>query len=141
MNQKKYQTTVRDLTNHLSEFHRQPDADADQTLALGVRRRFTERGTGRALMPGDTVVVKYFGMLIGGKRFDDNLKGKKGLRYQHGTGQVIRGWEEGLRGARAGDELLLFLPAAAGYGSVGAGRAIPPNSDLLFWIEIMEVTG
>lgn len=52
---------------------------------------------------------------------------------------VIRGWDEGVAGMKVGEKRTLYIPSAMGYGARGAGGAIPPNADLIFDVELLDV--
>lgn len=95
-------------------------------------------GVGTIAVPGDTLTVHYVGMLNNGVVFDSSLDRKTPLTFVLGAGQVIRGWEEGLIGMRVGGKRLLTIPPEYGYGEGGAG-AIPPNSTLIFEVELLDV--
>lgn len=95
-------------------------------------------GVGAIAVPGDTLTVHYVGTLSNGVVFDSSLDRKIPITFVLGAGQVIRGWEEGLIGMRVGGKRLLTIPPEYGYGEGGAG-AIPPNSTLIFEVELLDV--
>jgi FKBP-type peptidyl-prolyl cis-trans isomerase len=101
--------------------------------ASGLYVQDLTTGTGSVATRGRTVVVRYAGWLPNGKQFDAGE-----ISVTLGTNKTIRAWEEGLLGMRAGGRRRLVVPPALGYGSRGAGNDIPPNSVLVF---VMEVTG
>ena len=74
-----------------------------------------------------------------GKKFDSSVD--RGETFSFGLGQreVIQGWDEGVAGMKEGGKRLLFIPSKLGYGERGAGRDIPPNSDLYFEVELIKV--
>jgi FKBP-type peptidyl-prolyl cis-trans isomerase len=86
---------------------------------------------------GQRVVVHYAGWLTDGKSFDSSYA--RGLPMTFRLGEVIAGWNEGLREMKPGGEAILVIPSALGYGARGAGAAIPPNADLVFRVELLEV--
>ena len=98
-------------------------------------------GTGVACEPGDTCVMKYAGRLkSNNQEFDSNMKGDKPpFSFTLGSGQVIKGWDVGVRGMKVGGKRTLQIPSALGYGAQGGGDKIPPNSDLVFDIELVDV--
>ena len=63
------------------------------------------------------------------------------FNFKLGAGQVSRGWDEGVAGMKVGGKRTLLIPAWLGYGSSGAGGAIPPNASLVFEVELLGVTG
>lgn len=96
-------------------------------------------GTGPRPQRGQTVVVHYTGWLADGRKFDSSRDRKEPFSFTLGIGQVIKGWDEGIAGMRAGGRRRLKVPARLGYGARGAGRTIPPNADLIFDVELLEV--
>lgn len=96
-------------------------------------------GDGRGLERGDRVVVEYTGWVAeSGERFDSSLARAEAFRFQLGAGQVILGWDKGLRGMKVGGTRVLRIPAYLGYGASGAG-SIPPHADLLFQVELLDI--
>lgn len=95
-------------------------------------------GTGPAAARGDTVVVHYVGSFPDGKIFDSSLDRNVPFEFILGTGSVIRGWDEGIVGMRAGGRRILIIAPDYAYGQSGAGP-IPPNSTLIFEVELLEV--
>ena len=96
-------------------------------------------GTGATATPGHKVKVNYTGWLTNGKQFDSSV-GRQPFEFQLGAGQVIKGWDEGVAGMKVGGKRRLEIPPALGYGSRGVGGGlIPPNSTLLFDVELLDV--
>jgi len=94
-------------------------------------------GDGKEVPAGSTVTVHYVGWLAtNGKKFDSSKD--RGESISFGLHQVIKGWTEGVPGMKPGGIRRLLIPAAMGYGARGAGRDIPPNSDLVFVIELID---
>ncbi|XP_064458259.1 FK506-binding protein 15-like isoform X2 [Ornithodoros turicata] len=100
-------------------------------------------GEGQGLENGCLAVLKYTGWLLTdhgfGKVFDSNADTEQPLKVKLGKGKVIKGWEEGLIGAKKHGRRLLVIPASLGYGSQGYGSAVPPNSTLIFEVCITKV--
>src|SRR5262245_18654 len=92
-------------------------------------------GTGAEAVPGMTVVVHYTGWLyVDGKRtskFDSSV-GREPFRFKLGAGQVIKGWDQGVRGMKVGGKRELIIPPNMAYGSREIPGAIPANSTLDF---------
>ncbi len=104
-------------------------------------------GIGDEALPGHTVVVHYTGWLFDpaapdqrGKKFDSSRDRKQPFSFPLGGGRVISGWEQGVPGMKIGGTRRLIIPPALAYGSRNVGNgAIPPNSTLLFEIELLAV--
>lgn len=105
----------------------------------GLRYQFIQRGEGKQAESGKTVSVHYEGSLENGKVFDSSYPRKKPIEFKLGQGQVIEGWDEGIALLQVGDKARFVIPSHLGYGSRGAGGAIPPNATLIFDVELMEV--
>ncbi|PWA09282.1 peptidylprolyl isomerase [Flavobacterium laiguense] len=105
----------------------------------GLRYQFIQKGDGKKAESGKTVAVHYEGSLENGKVFDSSYPRKKPIEFRLGQGQVIEGWDEGIALLRVGDKARFVIPSELGYGSRGAGGAIPPNATLIFDVELMEV--
>jgi FKBP-type peptidyl-prolyl cis-trans isomerase FkpA len=106
----------------------------------------TQVGTGREAEPGFNVTVHYTGWIYDasadghkGKKFDSSLDRKQPFVFFLGGGQVIQGWDEGFAGMKIGGKRTLVIPSEMGYGARGAGGAIPPNADLIFDVELLDV--
>jgi peptidylprolyl isomerase len=99
----------------------------------------TQIGTGATAVPGKTVTVHYTGKLENGTKFDSSLDRGEPFSFQLGAGQVIPGWDQGLQGMKVGGKRTLTIPPALAYGEQGAGDTIPPNSTLVFEIELVDV--
>ncbi|XP_011076280.1 peptidyl-prolyl cis-trans isomerase FKBP53 [Sesamum indicum] len=94
---------------------------------------------GKRASPGKKVGVHYIGKLKkNGKIFDSNI-GRAPFKFRLGIGQVIKGWDVGVNGMRVGDKRRITIPPAMGYGAKGCGPAIPPNSWLVFDVELVDV--
>ncbi len=100
-------------------------------------------GTGTVATAGKTVFVNYTGWLDEngkkGKKFDSSLDHGKPFSFSLGAGMVIKGWDEGVAGMKVGGKRTLMIPANLGYGARGAGSAIPPNANLIFEVELLDV--
>jgi FKBP-type peptidyl-prolyl cis-trans isomerase len=119
----------------------QPAADTsfknEDVKTLGKQDKVV--GTGAEAVAGKTVVVNYIGRLVDGNKFDASCDRGQPFDFQLGTGGVIKGWDEGVAGMKVGGQRRLVIPAELGYGAAGAGGAIPPNSALIFDVELLEV--
>ena len=111
------------------------DTQAPQT---GVVTQEIVIGDGSLAVAGDTITVHYVGTFLDGKVFDSSLDRNTPFSFTLGVGQVIRGWDEGFSGMRVGGKRLLIVAPDYGYGDQGVG-AIPPNSTLIFEVELLNV--
>ncbi|MEO0060357.1 MAG: putative peptidyl-prolyl cis-trans isomerase PpiC [Bacteroidota bacterium] len=105
----------------------------------GLRYKMIQKGSGKKAEVGKTVSVHYEGSLESGKVFDSSYPRKKPIDFKLGVGQVIEGWDEGIALLQVGDKARFVIPSHLGYGSQGAGGAIPPNATLIFDVELMDV--
>lgn len=95
---------------------------------------------GRVAKPGDTLSVHYSGSILGkDELFDSSFKRGKPIQFTLGAGQVIKGWDMGLKGMQEGEKRRLIIPPALAYGNKGAGDKIPPNSRLDFEVELLSI--
>jgi FKBP-type peptidyl-prolyl cis-trans isomerase FkpA len=113
---------------------------ATKDLGDGLKFFITEQGTGAKIEKGSNVDVNYYGSLMNGTRFDDSFSRGQSFALKVGEGMVIPGWDQGLQAFNEGSKGYLFIPSKLGYGERGAGEQIPPNSDLVFYVEINKVT-
>ena len=110
-----------------------------QTLPSGLQYKVVQSGPSGAAGPdrNDLVRVDYEGALIDGKVFDSSFA--KGQPFVTSPEQVVPGWTEALQLMKAGDEWLLYVPPALGYGEQGGGAKIPGNAVLVFRIKLLDV--
>ena len=87
---------------------------------------------------GSTVSVHYTGKLVDGTIFDSSYQRNNPISFVLGKGQVIKGWDEGLLKIAKGGSGKLVIPSNLGYGENGAGGIIPPNSTLIFDLELID---
>lgn len=96
-------------------------------------------GTGAEAVAGKQVTVHYTGTLTDGRKFDSSLDRNRPFVFTLGKGQVIRGWDEGVAGMKVGGKRKLVIPPEMGYGARGFPPVIPPNSTLVFEVELLGV--
>ena len=96
-------------------------------------------GTGAEATSGKTVTVHYVGTLTNGSKFDSSRDRRQGFSFQLGAGEVIQGWDKGVAGMKVGGLRKLTIPPEMGYGSRGFPPVIPPNSTLIFEVELLDV--
>jgi peptidylprolyl isomerase len=107
--------------------------------ASGLQYEETLVGTGETPKTGQRISVHYRGTLKDGTQFDNSYDRGSPIQFMVGVGQVIPGFDEGLATMAVGGKRRLHIPANLGYGERGAGNAIPPNSDLIFEIELVSI--
>ena len=107
------------------------------TLPDGLQYKVITEGTGPRPTADDTVVVNYRGSLINGQEFDSSYKRNEPLTIP--VGRVIKGWTEALQLMPVGSKWQVFIPGDLGYGERGAGGDIPPNSTLIFDVELLSI--
>lgn len=96
----------------------------------------TKEGKGPAITATDTLTVNYLGQIYpDGPIFDESYSKKKPVSFP--LSGVIEGWKQGLLGKTVGSRVVLTIPSELGYGSAGQGTTIPPDSDLIFVIDIL----
>lgn len=121
-----------------------PTDDNSHVRADGLGITIVKAGSGAAAEKGDMVTVNYTGRLTNGTVFDSNVDPKFGhvepFTFGLGMGMVIKGWDEGVLGMQVGETRRLDIPAELGYGSRGAGSAIPPNADLIFDVTVTGIS-
>ena len=103
-------------------------------------------GEGRAAEKGLSVTVHYTGWLYNstnedgkGKKFDSSHDRRETFSFILGMGQVIKGWDEGVKSMKIGGKRVIIIPSDMGYGTRGAGNIIPPNADLIFEVELLGI--
>ncbi len=100
-------------------------------------------GKGDQPKQGQTIIVNYTGKLTNGTTFDSNVDPKFGHTQPFitaiGVGKVIPGWDEGMVSMKVGGKRRLIVPSELGYGPQGSGEKIPPNSTLIFDVELIKV--
>lgn len=112
---------------------------AAQSTPSGLAYIITQEGTGKPAKQGQFVTCHYTLTLPDGRKIDSSLDRGQPFRFQVGMGQVIKGWDEALQMFGPGTKVRLLIPPQLGYGERGAGGVIPPNSDLIFDVEVLAV--
>lgn len=118
-----------------------PKPEEPDPAKLGLKITDKKIGTGAVAENGDTCYLLYTGRLKnGGKIFDSTAKNNDNpFAFQLGMGTVIKGWDLGVKGMKVGGSRTLDIPADLAYGSSGQGADIPPNSDLIFDVQLLYV--
>jgi FKBP-type peptidyl-prolyl cis-trans isomerase FkpA len=120
------------------------DAPASPTTTAPFSQTDLLVGTGADALTGSTVTVNYTGWLYDatktdnkGAQFDSSI-GRTPFQFTLGTGQVIRGWDQGIPGMKVGGRRRLVIPPSLAYGSTRSGP-IPPNATLVFDVEMVSI--
>lgn len=119
------------------------EAPAVTRISPGLTLRVLEEGDGETASVGQTAVVHYTGWFHDpeapdnrGEMFDSSRERDQHFRFVLGAGHVIQGWDQGVVGMKVGEVRELTIAPELAYGERGAGDAIPPNSTLVFEIEL-----
>lgn len=96
-------------------------------------------GKGKEAAIGKLAQVHYIGTLLDGTKFDSSLDRGEPFQFVLGAGQVIQGWDQGVAGMKVGGKRKLTIPPELGYGVQGVPGTIPPNSTLVFEVELLDV--
>jgi FKBP-type peptidyl-prolyl cis-trans isomerase len=97
-------------------------------------------GAGAEALAGMTVSVHYVGTLTNGQKFDSSRDRGRPFSFRLGAGEVIAGWDQGVAGMKVGEMRKLTIPPELAYGARGFPPVIPPNSTLVFEVELLGVT-
>jgi FKBP-type peptidyl-prolyl cis-trans isomerase len=109
-----------------------------QTTESGLQYQIIEEGTGAQPKATDTVRVNYTGTLVDGTKFDASAD-HGGGPVEFPLNRVIKGWTEGFQLLKVGSKAKLFIPAELAYGEDSPAPTIPPNSTLIFDVELIEI--
>ncbi len=139
------------LTTGCNADTQEPSATAEENIAMtsqitALQKIDTVVGDGREAEIGFNVTVHYTGWLYDesaedkkGEKFDSSKDRGQPFKFDLGAGQVIQGWDQGFEGMKIGGKRTLIIPSEMGYGARGAGGVIPPNADLIFDVELLDV--
>jgi FKBP-type peptidyl-prolyl cis-trans isomerase len=97
-------------------------------------------GTGAVATAGQRVSVHYVGTLTDGSKFDSSRDRGSPFGFELGAGRVIKGWDQGVAGMKIGGKRKLTIPPELAYGARGYPPIIPPNSTLIFEIELLGLS-
>jgi FKBP-type peptidyl-prolyl cis-trans isomerase len=112
--------------------------NAMNTTPSGLKYQVLKQGTGTVSpKPTDTVTVHYHGTLLNGKVFDSSVERNEPATFP--LNRVIAGWTEGLQLMKVGDKFKFEIPANLAYGNSSPSPAIPPNSPLVFEVELLGI--
>lgn len=111
-------------------------ANSQDAQTSGVQD--TTLGNGPAVKSGDTVSVNYIGTLVDGTKFDSSYDRGEPISFTVGSGQLIKGFDEGVVGMQVGGKRKLTIPPELGYGAQAVGP-IPANSTIIFEVELVKI--
>ena len=117
----------------------QPTEKKVITTNSGLKYIDEKVGDGALAKAGDQVSVHYTGRLKDGTKFDSSVDRGQPFDFPLGAGRVIKGWDQGVAGMKVGGKRKLTVPPSLGYGARGSPPVIPPNSTLLFEVELLDV--
>jgi peptidylprolyl isomerase len=109
------------------------------TTASGLQYIEIQEGDGPNPQPGEIVAVHYRGTLEDGTEFDNSYDRGEPITFALGRGRVIRGWDEGIALLKVGGKAKLIIPPDLAYGESGVEGVIPPNSTLIFEVELISI--
>ncbi len=105
----------------------------------GVKYLMREKGKGAFPVPGQPVFISYMGYTMDGKSFDDTFQLGETVNFPLGEGKMVPGFEETIGKLPKGSKATVLIPSDQAYGSTGKGNFIPPDADLVFYIEILNI--
>ncbi len=108
-----------------------------QVLPSGLQYKVVKDGNGKKPTSNDQVTVNYRGSLIDGKEFDSSYKRNEPATFP--VGGVIPGWTQALQLMKTGSKWEIYIPSKLAYGEAGVGEVIPPNSTLVFEVELLSI--
>lgn len=107
---------------------------------MGVEIEILKAGDNKTYpQKGNKCTIHYTGKLTNGKVFDSSVSRGQPFETKIGVGQVIKGWDEGVMKMSLGEKSILTISSDYAYGSRGAAGVIPPNSDLIFEVELLKI--
>jgi FKBP-type peptidyl-prolyl cis-trans isomerase len=109
----------------------------DRRLPSGVYVKDIIVGNGAPVKLGRKVSILYEAAFLNGKVFDKSKNRNNPFAFRQGTGEVIKGLEKGLEGMKVGGEREITIPPEQGYGKAGSGKVVPPNSTLVFSVQLV----
>lgn len=109
------------------------------TTESGLQYFYTQKGTGDEAVSGYVMITHYIGSFTNGEVFDSSRDRDEPFVFTLGKKQVIKGMDEGVSMMKIGDRMTFIMPSELAYGEQGAGDVIPPNSTLVFDVELLDM--
>lgn len=116
-----------------------PVEQQNNNMTQNLKVEVLKQGTGEEAKNGDKVSVHYTGWLENGTKFDSSVDKGTPFEFTLGAGQVIQGWDLGVAGMKVGEIRKLTIPSNLAYGAQQVGGVIPPNSTLIFNVELLNI--
>lgn len=132
----RFQAVQNNVQSTVKEYAAGKLGDKLTTTSSGLKVLIEEQGSGEPVKTGEGIKVHYYGCLTSGQTFDNSYERGEPYPFPAGVGQMISGFDEGVMLLNHGGKAFLFIPAKLGYGDQAAGP-IPPNSELVFYVEVM----
>lgn len=110
-----------------------------QTTESGLKYMIIKEGTGAVPESGDMVEINYVGGLTNEFIFDASFNKGQPYVYRLNTGQVIKGWDRAVEKFNEGTEAFIMVPPSLAYGAAGSSPNIPPDSELIFYINLFKI--
>lgn len=116
-----------------------PVSSPTNNMVTELKIEDLKMGTGAEVKSGDTIAINYKGTLLDGTQFDSSYDRGQPFETKIGVGMVIEGWDVGVVGMKVGGKRRLTIPSDMAYGPQGVGTIIPPNSPLIFELELLSI--
>lgn len=127
------------LLQHVKDYNDKKLDAMLQTTSNNVKYLILHEGNGIKPAGSDMIEVNYVGALTNEFIFDASFPKGQPYVYRINTGQVIKGWDDALANFKEGTEAIIIVPAEMGYGATGSQPNIPPNAELVFYVNLFKV--